>query len=131
MHAARGLREQGGICYPDFSVAEWLKLAKRLMVVGGSGRVVFDYDMKIAEPFHAAGSGTPFDMWPAFHALAERPVLAIRGALSDILSTATLERMARELPGLEAVTISRVGHAPTLEEPEAQAAIRRLLAKLA
>jgi pimeloyl-ACP methyl ester carboxylesterase len=131
MHAARGLREQGGICYPDYGVADWLRLAKRLMVVGGNGRVVFDYDMKIAEPFHAADAGAPFDMWPAFRALEGRPVLAIRGALSDILSIATLERMARELPGLDAVTVPRVGHAPTLEEPEAQAAIRRLLAKLA
>lgn len=131
MHAARGLREQSGVTHPDFAIGDWLRLAKRLMAVGGSGRIVFDYDMKIAEPFQQAEGTAPVDMWPAFRALAGRPMLAIRGALSDILSDTTLRRMASDLPGLEAVTVPRTGHAPTLEEPEARAAIARLLAKVA
>ena len=131
VHAARGLREQGGVAYPDYELADWLRLAKRLMAVGPGGRIAFDYDMKIAEPFNAPEGAAPIDMWPAFRALAGRPALAIRGELSDILSAATLERMAREVPGLEVVTIPRIGHAPTLEEPQAEAAIARLLAKAA
>ena len=132
MHAARGLRDQGGAAYPDFAVADWLRLAKRLMVVGPGGRIAFDYDMKIAEPFNRPeGTTTAFDMWPAFRALDGRPVLAVRGALSDILSVATLERMRGELRALRTVTVPRVGHAPTLEEPVAQRAIAALLAKLA
>lgn len=132
MHAARALRDQTGAVYPDFAVADWLRLAKRWMAVGGNGRIVFDYDMKIAEPFQQADEAAePFDLWPAFRALAGRPVLAIRGELSDILSAATLERMGRELPGMAAVTIPRTGHAPTLEEPAAQAAIAQLLAQVA
>lgn len=131
MHAARGLREQAGVTHPDFAIGDWLRLARRLMAVSGSGRIVFDYDMKIAEPFQQAEGTAPVDMWPAFRALAGRPTLAIRGALSDLLSARTLKRMARELPGLETLTIPRTGHAPTLEEPEAQAAIARLLAKVA
>ncbi|MBO9516565.1 MAG: alpha/beta hydrolase [Porphyrobacter sp.] len=130
MHAARGLREQGGIAYPDFKISDWLKLAKRLMAVGPGGRIAFDYDMKIAEPFSTPSGTAPADMWPAFQALAGRPVLAIRGGVSDILSAATLNRMKRELPGLEAVTIRRVGHAPTLDEAPALEAISRLLAKV-
>ena len=131
MHAARALRDQAGVAYPDFAIADWLRLAKRWLAVGGSGRIVFDYDMKIAEPFQQPEAAEPFDMWPVFGGFAGRPVLAIRGELSDILSAATLEKMQRELPGMEAVTISRTGHAPTLEEPEAQAAIARLLAQVA
>ena len=131
MHAARGLREQGGVAYPDFALPDWLRLAKRLMVVGPGGRIAFDYDMKIAEPFNRPEDGAAFDMWPVFRAFEGRPVLALRGALSDILSAATLERMASELPGLVAVTVPRVGHAPTLDEPEAQQAIAALLAKVA
>ena len=130
IHAARGLREQGGLAHPDFTVTDWLRMAKRLMAVGAGGRIAFDYDMKIAEPFQAPSAAEPIDMWPAFRALAGRPVLAIRGALSDILSAATLSRMARELPGLQTVTIPRTGHAPTLEEPDARAAIARLLAQV-
>lgn len=131
MHAARGLREQGGVAYPDFEISDWLRLAKRLMVVGPGGRIAFDYDMKIAEPFQAAGGAAPaVDMWPAFRALAGRPLLAVRGELSDILSAATLERMKREVPELDMVTVERTGHAPTLEEPAVLQAIARLLAKV-
>ncbi len=131
MHAARGLRELSGPAHPDFGMADWLRLAKRLMAVGPGGRIAFDYDMKIAEPFHSAEGTAPFDMWPAFRALGGRPVLAVRGELSDILSAATLERMQRELPELATVTIERTGHAPTLEEPAAQQAISGLMAQVA
>jgi pimeloyl-ACP methyl ester carboxylesterase len=130
VHAARGLKEQGAAAYPDYAIADWLKLAKRLMAVGPGGRIAFDYDMKIAEPFQAAEATAPVDMWPAFRALSGRPVLAIRGELSDILSHATLSRMAEEMPGMDACIVPRTGHAPTLEEPEASAAIGRLLAKV-
>ena len=130
MHAARGLKEQAGEAYPDCTVTDWLRLAKRLMAVGAGGRIAFDYDMKIAEPFQARLPAEPVDLWPAFRALAGRPVMAIRGELSDILSEATLARMKRELPTLETVTIARTGHPPTLEEPPAQQAIASLLAKV-
>jgi pimeloyl-ACP methyl ester carboxylesterase len=131
IHAARGLREQGGVAHPDFAISDWLRLAKRMMVVGPGGRIAFDYDMKIAEPFNRAQETPPIDMWPAFRALGGRPVLAVRGALSDILSAATLKRMSRELKGLQTVTVPRVGHAPTLEEPAAQHGIAALLAEIA
>ncbi len=131
MHAARGLREQGGVAHPDFAVSDWLRLAQRLMVVGPGGRIAFDYDMRIAEPFNRSETTPATDMWPVFRALAGRPVLVLRGALSDILSAATLKRMAREIEGLQAVTVPRVGHAPTLEEPAARKAIAALLGKVA
>jgi pimeloyl-ACP methyl ester carboxylesterase len=92
---------------------------------------VFDYDMKIAEPFQQTEHVAPFDMWPVFRALAGRPLLAIRGELSDILSAATLAQMQREIPAMETLVIPRTGHAPTLEEPAAQSAIVRLLAQVA
>lgn len=131
MHAARGLRELGRAAHPDFAIGDWLTLAKRLMYVSGSGRIAFDYDMKIAEPFNQpAPDGAAADLWPALRALAGRPVLAVRGETSDILSPATLARMARELPDMEAVTIPRTGHSPILDEPEAQAAIARLLERI-
>ncbi|MNC90289.1 Alpha/beta hydrolase family protein [compost metagenome] len=101
------------------------------MVVGPGGRIAFDYDMKIAEPFNRPEGSAAADMWPVFRALAGRPVLAVRGGLSDILSAATLERMDRELPELDTVTVPGVGHAPTLEEPAAQRAIAALLARIA
>jgi pimeloyl-ACP methyl ester carboxylesterase len=44
-----------------------------------------------------------------------------------VLSAATQARMMERLPGLSALTVPRVGHAPTLEEAEAQTAIDRFL----
>ena len=129
MHAARAIEETQGIAYPDFAIDDWLALAKRLMVLSSNGRIVFDYDMKIAEPLQRQGDPVQFDLWPAIEALAGRPMLLIRGGLSDLLSAQTLERMQAMLPGAEAVTLPRVGHAPTLDEPEAVAAIERLLAR--
>jgi len=128
MHAARALKEQVGEAHPAYAISDWLTVAKRLMCVGAGGRIAFDYDMRIAEPFDLPGE--PFDMWQALRALSGRPVLALRGELSDILSPATLARMAAELPGLTTATIPRTGHAPTLEEPEAQEAIARLLERV-
>jgi pimeloyl-ACP methyl ester carboxylesterase len=130
MHAARALRDQSGPIYPDYAIADWLRLAKRLMCIGSSGRITFDYDMKIAEPFNVPEPAQPFDMWPALRALAGRPVLAVRGAFSDILSAETLERMEREVPDLASVTVPQTGHAPTLDEPQAIEAIDALLERL-
>jgi pimeloyl-ACP methyl ester carboxylesterase len=130
MHAARSLEEAHGAVCPDYEVADWLAMAKRCMVVGGNGRIVFDYDMKIAEPFSQPGGEAGVDLWPAFVALGGRPVLLLRGELSDILGAETLTTMAARLPDCEAVTVPRVGHAPMLNEPEAVAAIGRLLARV-
>lgn len=132
MHAARALQEAQGEIFPDYEVADWLRLAKRTMVLGSSGRVVFDYDMKIAEPFEAPGGATPaVDMWPLYDALARCPLLVLRGELSDILAADAAAKMAARAPSAEIVTVSRVGHAPTLDEPEAVAAIERLLSRIA
>lgn len=130
MHAARALQETNAVAHPDFTTQDWLRKAKRVMALGGSGRIAFDYDMKIAEPF-ADPPSEAFDMWPVFACLAGRPVLALRGELSDLLSDQTFHRMNSEMADLEAVTVPGVGHAPTLEEPEAQQAIARLLARVA
>lgn len=129
MHAARALEEVQGAAYPEFGTDEWLAAAKRLMVLSSNGRIVFDYDMKIAEPLARMQEGPAPDLWPGIEALAGKPVLLLRGALSDLLSPAVLDEMHAKLPGAEALTLANVGHAPTLDEPEALAAIERLLAR--
>jgi pimeloyl-ACP methyl ester carboxylesterase len=95
-----------------------------------NGRVVFDYDMRIAEPFKVPGGEAGFDMWEAWRALAGVPTLLLRGELSDLLSAETERRMKEEVPALETVLVPRVGHAPTLHEPAAAEAIDRFLARL-
>ena len=131
MHAARAVEETQGAAYPDYEIADWLAAAKRAMVLGSNGRIVFDYDMKIAEPFAKLDPAAQVDLWPGIEGLAGKPVLIVRGALSDLLSAETLAAMQQRMPGAEAVTVPHVGHAPMLGEPEAAAAILRLLARVA
>lgn len=130
MHAARAIEETQRIAYPDYGVDDWLAMAKRVMTLTANGRIVFDYDMKIAEPFAEVNGAAPPDMWPCIDALQGRPMLLLRGALSDLLAETTFNRMQASLPDAEAVTVAGVGHAPTLDEPEAAAAIDRLLARV-
>jgi pimeloyl-ACP methyl ester carboxylesterase len=59
------------------------------------------------------------------------PSLVVHGELSDVLSAESVAKMTAELPDMTKVTVPRVGHAPTLDEPEAQAAIDALLKRVA
>ncbi len=131
MHAARALRETMADAYPDFTISDWLRVAKRLMVVSNSGRIGYDYDMRIADRLAEHGEAAPSDLWDAWKSLPDIPKLVIRGELSDILSAETLQRMEADVAGLETLTVARTGHVPTLDEPEVQAAIRKLLDRLA
>ncbi|MBX7495621.1 alpha/beta hydrolase [Qipengyuania sp. 6B39] len=132
MHAARALEEVHKANFPRFDTLQWIAMAKRGMVLASSGRIVFDYDMKIAEPILAADSNAvPPDLWPAFEALGGRPVLLLRGGISPLLSAEAFAEMKARMPDAQAVTVPDIGHAPTLDEPEARAAIDALLARIA
>jgi len=131
LHAARGIAEMQADVFPRYELEDWLGMAKRVCRLTSAGRIVFDYDMRIAEPIREApADAPPFDLWPAFEALAGRPATLLRGDRSDLLSVATAADMAARLPGLEAVTVPDVGHAPALDEPESTAAIDRLLERV-
>jgi pimeloyl-ACP methyl ester carboxylesterase len=58
-----------------------------------------------------------------------RPLL-VWGTESDVLSEAQARRMVKALPRGELVAVPGVGHAPTLVEPVALAALERFLASL-
>ena len=60
----------------------------------------------------------------------KRPVLLLRGEISDIVSRPIAERMKRKAPGMALVEVAGVGHAPMLTEPDAVAAIDRFLAAI-
>lgn len=131
LHAARTLAEGNAAVYPDFELADWIAMAKRLCRLTPAGRIVHDYDMKVVEPLRLPAGGEPvLDMWPAFESLGHAPLTVLRGELSDLLGRATAEEMRARVPALDLVTVPRVGHVPTLDEPESIAAIERLLARI-
>jgi len=131
IHAARAVAEANGDVYPAFGLEDWLAMAKRLYRLNSAGRIVLDYDMKIAEPFRVPGNEAGPDMWRALDRLKDVPTLIVRGAKSDVLSAAVADRMKAALPQAELVTLPDVGHAPTLGEPPALGWIDRLLCHIA
>ena len=131
MHAARSLEDTHGQAHPGFDTQDWIAMAKRGMVLCQNGRISYDYDMRIAEPFNAQDEGAvPPDLWPAFDALAHKPLVLVRGACSRILSASTFDRMQRHAPDADCVVVADTGHAPTLDEPEVRSAIDALLASV-
>lgn len=131
LHAARYLAEAQGDRYPKWGLDDWLVYAKRLGKLTPAGRITFDYDMRIAEPFKSLGATGEVDLWPMFRSMVGIPSLVVRGGISDLLSAESMARMLAENPDMAGVTVPDVGHAPTLDEPEAQAAIDALLARVA
>lgn len=128
VHAARDLAVRNAGLYPQWQLPDWLTFAKNLCRLGPSGRITFDYDPRIAEPFRLPHGDAGLDLWAAMAALRDVPVLSIRGERSDVLSRTSQAAMAAHLPQLRVVQVPGIGHAPTLSEPAAVAAVDALLA---
>jgi pimeloyl-ACP methyl ester carboxylesterase len=126
--AAAEFRKRHGDVHPAYGEAEWLRYTRRICRQTDRG-IELDYDMRIAEPFNQGNTGA-VDGWPYYRALAGRPVLVLRGEYSDLLPETVAQRMASEIPDVEVVVVPGVGHAPDLDEPEAVAAIDRLLKRV-
>jgi pimeloyl-ACP methyl ester carboxylesterase len=118
-----------GSAWPNLSDARWEAIVRRSYRLNAQGVPEVDADPLIAEPLRNTAAAAP-DLWPLWKSLVRVPILAIRGAHSDILSTATLARMQREKADLETLTVPERGHAPLLDEPECMAAIERFLSRL-
>jgi pimeloyl-ACP methyl ester carboxylesterase len=100
----------------------WQKFARATYRAGQDGLLHFDWDVAAAKPLSSQRGEFP-DLWPMFRALRPVPTLLFRGAISDVLSTDTFDRMALAKPDLLRVTVAGSGHTPTLNEPDAAAAI--------
>jgi pimeloyl-ACP methyl ester carboxylesterase len=113
---------------PDLTDAQWLDYARRGYRENAAGVPAPDMDPQIAAGFKKPPTG-PLQMWPLYAQIKAVPMLVIRGALSDLLSAATVERMAREKPDLEQLTVANRGHVPLLDEPECRTAIDAFLTR--
>lgn len=117
--------------YPRWTDEQFETFVQRTCREQADGTIGFDYDMAIAVPFAETNESNAFDLWPLLNGLKDKPVALLRGELSDLLASDVAERMVRELGAdAELVTVPGVGHAPILDEPEAVAALDRLLAKV-
>lgn len=105
---------------------DWVRMAKRVCRKE-DGEIRFDYDMNIVKPFETSGATPTIDMWPLFTALAQKPLLVVRGEVSDLLSAEAAAKMQAAAPDAKFAVVPGVGHAPDLDEPQAVAAIDAFL----
>lgn len=99
------------------SSRDWQTIAERTYK-SENGKFVPNWDVKIAENLKVRSrEQDKVDLWRFFYALAERPVLVLRGELSAVFEQHTYEKMLSELPNISGCFVPGVGHAPTMEEP--------------
>jgi pimeloyl-ACP methyl ester carboxylesterase len=130
--AAAAVKDINLCAFPDNSDEEWGKWARRAFEQDGEGRLAPRYDPNIAIALQTGKlRPTSLAARKAFRKLAQaRPVLLVRGELSDLLEARQADWMRRAAPGMQYVEVPKVGHAPMLTEPAALEAILRFLANV-
>lgn len=108
----------------------WLAFARRTFRARDDGMIETDYDPHIALAFADSRGSSPPDMTPLFNALAGKPVLVVRGGLSDLLTPPIIAEMRALRADLRVAEVADVGHAPMLDEPDAWEAVLDFLAKV-
>ena len=78
-------------------------------------------DDRYEERYVEAADG--LHLWAMFDDLADVPTLPVHGLLSDIFTEPIIAKLRQRKPDLQVVTIGNRGHAPLLDEQEADNAI--------
>lgn len=129
--AVAHLRKSYAQAFPVLNDTGWRRIARGTFAEAPDGKgLSLAYDLNISVALREQAKARLPDLWPFFRSLRPLPVLALRGALSDILTADTFIRMKREHAGMITVTVPDVGHVPMLDEPAAETAIDAFLADL-
>jgi len=104
--------------FPKLDGGDWLRAAHRTWQVR-DGRLVPTYDTQLARTLDGMDLERPLPaLWKEFDALANVPLMIIRGANSDLLSEATVAAMQERRTSTEILVVPDQGHAPLLVEPD-------------
>ncbi|MFJ5369257.1 alpha/beta fold hydrolase [Bosea sp. CER48] len=115
--------------FTALSDAEWEVMARRTWT-DRDGALRPDYDIRLMKVLEELDLEAPLPvLWTYFDALRTMPLLAIRGANSDLLAEATLQEMADRHPDCETVTVPGQGHAPLLSSKDLVRRIGKLIAR--
>ena len=113
--------------FPRLSDEDWLTWAGRTWQPSPAG-LRPRYDPKLANTLIGLDLEKPLPpLWNQFDALANVPVMAVRGMNSDILSIKTLEAMRSRRASMSVLEVAEQGHAPLLAEPVVLAQIARFV----
>jgi pimeloyl-ACP methyl ester carboxylesterase len=104
---------------PDGVLAEQVKWSVK---PGADSGLAWKMDPNVRRPLRGGTAQQRLDLWVPYARIA-CPVLLVRGADSDILSSATASRMCTVHKRAKVVEVPGVGHAPSLMEAESLAAI--------
>lgn len=125
------IRRAQEVNFPTMGDDAWLDFARRTHKENDKKKVVADYDPAIANLTSSVVSSFSLEMqlWTLFSSTYQRPLLVIRGELSDVLSSDTAAKMVHRHGRANIVSVSNVGHAPMLDEPICIKAIESFLRK--
>lgn len=128
--AADMARQIMGAQFTGLSDEEWRTYAQ-LTFEEKEGRFLPRYDLNLSKPLAAMNLEAALPaLWPQFKGLRHVPVLAIRGANSDLLSQETLVEMTRRHSRCESYIVPGQGHAPLLLDAPSIARIQNFLARV-
>ena len=130
--AAKQTEAINRIAFPEATDEDWLKFAKRLYREDDGGCPVIACDPNIVVPLtnnenKSDKTSIAPVLWPVFQQIVDKPILLIRGELSDILDIEYVQKMQQMKPDMEFLEVANVGHAPLLSEVEVAPAIVNFL----
>lgn len=123
--AARMTLDMSREQFPRLTLEEAAVLARQWFN-DANGKPTQAYDPAISKSLVLPDGPMPA-LWKQFGALANVPVLVLRGGTSDLLSEADVTEMQKRHPNLSAHTVADQGHAPLLRDAPTQAIVRTFL----
>lgn len=107
--------------FAHYGPADWMAMARRLFRKE-DGQIIADYDPGIARALaRIVADPDPWGKWHDF--AAERPVLVLRGTVTDLLDADVAEAMVAGKPRAVLAPVAGVGHAPMMDEADAREAL--------
>jgi pimeloyl-ACP methyl ester carboxylesterase len=101
--------------FPKLTIEQWIAGARRTWLLKHDG-LKPAYDLGIARALAGVDIERPMTpLWREFDALADVPLLVVRGANSDLLSAQTVEAMRTRRKDMDVIEVADQGHAPILE----------------
>jgi pimeloyl-ACP methyl ester carboxylesterase len=124
------LRQNACAHFTNVTDSDWDTYA-RMTFVEERGQIKLRYDPTLARTLDAVTPDAPMpELWPQFEALANVPVLGIRGENSDILSPAIFAQMAARHPAFEKLIVAGQGHPTLLLDTPTNSAIAEFIERI-